>query len=576
MDIRKAENTIRLYLNAVRKQDKLYAPLESIPDEVLTVLVGREDPLFYRHKGFLPRAMLRSFRYSIKNRRPLPGGSTITQQLVKNVLLTNERSIRRKIKEIRIAMGIERSGRITKDEMLELYLNCVRYGLDIYGIADAAAFYFGKTPDKLTLNQALMLCTVAISPFWRRPMENPVIYTKYRNDSLYELAGVSVLTPLEAKSLAHIYNPRRGLDPELQTYQEIYGVSEEEKTPDGLVDYALAQLGAAYWPFTYGQKATLGLLNSIAWKYPGDFSREDYLGDLGGKVFDDAGLIKGYLWSSSSDARPRFDHERNWTAAEIYANSKVKGRVGEGNLRNGSLLYRGDSEDTIDHVGIYSDVKIDHVGIYSEKGVVYHAKDREHGVTAEPFSEEEWTFWSELPEYTAEPFPEVQKVTENSPLITYAALGPYHSGSRSGAITKITPHYMAKDMTIEECGEIFASEKNKASANYGIDSAGRIGIYVEESNCSWASANRDNDDAAITIECANLPDGSLTDACWNSLVELCADICRRNDIKDCSYTGDSSGVLTMHRWFYETDCPGPWLSEQFGRLSKEVNRKLEL
>lgn len=560
-----SENSIRMYLDAVRKQGRLYAPLESIPTEVRDILVGREDPLFYRHKGILPRAMLGAVRYSIKTRKPMPGGSTITQQLVKNLYLSSERSVLRKIREAAIALRIEGQQLLTKDEILELYLNCVRYGPDIYGIADAADFYFGKTPDKLTRNQAVMLSTVAISPFWRRPIEAPFEYMVARNESFYELVAVRALTALEAKSLAHIYNPRRGIDPEIQTFQKIYGISEEEKTPDGLVEYARAQLGAPYWQDAYGQTATLGLLNNMSWKHPGVIKKEEYLGDLGRKVFDDAGLIKGYLWSSSIDARPRYDHERNWTAAEIYANSKTKGRVeGCNTLKNGTLLYRGESED-----------KIDHIGVYSEKGMVYHAKDREHGVVAEPFIKEDWSYWSDLPEYTADPFPEVQAVTDSSPLAIYAALGPNHSGPRTGAITKITPHYMANDLSIEECGAVFAAESNKASTNYGIDSAGRIGIFVEECNCSWASASPDNDNAAITIECANLPDGSLTDACWSALVDLCADICKRHGIKDCSYTGDSSGVLTMHRWFMQTECPGPWLSEQFDRLSQEVNSKLE-
>ena len=73
---------------------------------------------------------------------------------------------------------------------------------------------------------------------------------------------------------------------------------------------------------------------------------------------------------------------------------------------------------------------------------------------------------------------------------------------------------------------------------------------------------------------ANLADGSLTDACWDALVDLCADVCRRNGVADCAYTGGTDGVLTMHRWYQETDCPGPWLSRQFERLSREVNARL--
>ena len=118
-----SENSIRMYLDAVRKQGRLYAPLESIPTEVRDILVGREDPLFYRHKGILPRAMLGAVRYSIKTRKPMPGGSTITQQLVKNLYLSSERSVLRKIREAAIALRIEGQQLLTKDEILELYLN---------------------------------------------------------------------------------------------------------------------------------------------------------------------------------------------------------------------------------------------------------------------------------------------------------------------------------------------------------------------------------------------------------------------------------------------------------------------
>lgn len=162
----------------------------------------------------------------------------------------------------------------------------------------------------------------------------------------------------------------------------------------------------------------------------------------------------------------------------------------------------------------------------------------------------------------------------DSQLVSYVRLSPNHSGARKHPITRITPHYVDGNCTVETLGEVFAPVSRQASSNYGIGSDGRVGMYVEECNRAWTSGSYDNDNRAVTIECANLADGSLTDACWNSLVELCADICRRNGISNCSYTGDTSGVLTMHKWFQSTDCPGPWLSEQFERLSREVNAKL--
>ena len=162
----------------------------------------------------------------------------------------------------------------------------------------------------------------------------------------------------------------------------------------------------------------------------------------------------------------------------------------------------------------------------------------------------------------------------NSPLICYTKLSPNYTVGRKHVIDRITPHYMAGNLSIETCGEVFAPYERRASSNYGIGSDGRIGLYVEEKNRPWTSGSSYNDNRAVTIECANLGDGSLTNACWVSLVNLCADICRRNNIPSLNFTNDDSGNLTMHKWYQNTDCPGPWLSEKFANLAHEVNELL--
>ena len=162
----------------------------------------------------------------------------------------------------------------------------------------------------------------------------------------------------------------------------------------------------------------------------------------------------------------------------------------------------------------------------------------------------------------------------NSQMTEYVRLSPNFSQGRNHKIDRITPHYMGGNCTIEVCGEIFASPSRQASSNYGIDSKGRVGLYVEEKNRPWTSGSSYNDNRAVTIECANLDDGSLTPACWNSLVRLCADICKRNGINKIIYTGDDNGNLTMHKWYQDTDCPGPWLSKRFEQLAREINAML--
>ena len=102
----------------------------------------------------------------------------------------------------------------------------------------------------------------------------------------------------------------------------------------------------------------------------------------------------------------------------------------------------------------------------------------------------------------------------NSALVSYVRLSPNHSGRRKYPITKVTPHYMGGNCSVETCGEIFAPRSRQASSNYGIGSDGRVALYVDEANRSWCSSSSDNDNRAVTIECANLADSSLTDACW--------------------------------------------------------------
>ena len=160
-------------------------------------------------------------------------------------------------------------------------------------------------------------------------------------------------------------------------------------------------------------------------------------------------------------------------------------------------------------------------------------------------------------------------------------LSPNHSNGRTSSVDHITPHYMAGNCTIETCGEIFMPRSRNASSNYGIGSDGRIACYVDEDDRAWTSGSSANDNRAITIECANIGDGSLTDACWNSLIELCVDICKRYGFQGVQYTGSiyhqelGYMLLTMHCWFQNTDCPGPWLVHKFSDLAREVNKRMD-
>lgn len=166
----------------------------------------------------------------------------------------------------------------------------------------------------------------------------------------------------------------------------------------------------------------------------------------------------------------------------------------------------------------------------------------------------------------------------NSPLVDYTQISPNSTNPRNTSIKKITIHHMAGNLTVEECGKQFAAAARKASSNYGIGSDGRVGMYVEEKNRAWSSANKDNDEQAVTIEVANDEIGGkwhVSDKALAKLIELCADICKRNGIKELDFTGNKTGNLTMHKWFIATTCPGPYLESKFPYIAEEVNKILK-
>ncbi len=165
----------------------------------------------------------------------------------------------------------------------------------------------------------------------------------------------------------------------------------------------------------------------------------------------------------------------------------------------------------------------------------------------------------------------------NSRLVNYTRLSPNHSGRRNHKIDTITIHHMAGNLSVETCGSVFAPRSRGASSNYGIDSNGRVGMYVEECNRSWCSSSSANDNRAVTIEVANDQIGGnwhVNDRALAKIIDLCVDICKRNGISRLNYTGDTRGNLTKHCWFASTNCPGPYLGSKFPYIAAEVNKRL--
>lgn len=164
----------------------------------------------------------------------------------------------------------------------------------------------------------------------------------------------------------------------------------------------------------------------------------------------------------------------------------------------------------------------------------------------------------------------------NSKLTTYVKFSPMCTKPRRHKIDTITIHHMAGILTVEQCGEVF--QTRQASTQYGIDRFGHVGLYVDEVNRAWSTSNPENDHRAINIELANstlAPEWKVSDAAIEKCIELCVDICQRNDIKRINFTGDKTGNLTMHKWFYNTNCPGVYLESKFPYIAREINKRLE-
>ena len=157
-----------------------------------------------------------------------------------------------------------------------------------------------------------------------------------------------------------------------------------EKTNSGLIAYAKAQVGKPYWYGCYGQTATKTLLAQKKAQYPSYYTASDFESQIGQRVHDCAGLIKGYLWSSSATATPVYKSAQDLSASGMYAAASVKGKIGTFDKVAGRLLFKGSTASGINHVGVYGG-----------DGYVYEAKGHAYGVIRTAYKASAWTFWAQ-------------------------------------------------------------------------------------------------------------------------------------------------------------------------------------
>lgn len=182
------------------KEYRIFVPIKAIPQFVKEAFIATEDKNFYQHQGIdvtgVARAMLKNL-VNLLQGRSMEGGSTITQQVVKNFLLSSERSIKRKIREALLSYRISQF--LTKDEILELYLNQIYLGKGAYGVAAASLSYFNKSIEELTLSEAAILASLPKAPSRFNPQKNLKRAVIRKNYVLGRMQAENYITESQAK-----------------------------------------------------------------------------------------------------------------------------------------------------------------------------------------------------------------------------------------------------------------------------------------------------------------------------------------------------------------------------------------
>jgi penicillin-binding protein 1B len=182
-------------------EKRRYVPLGSIPPDMVHAVISIEDKRFFEHPGVDPIRAIGAIVTNLRGDKPyLVGGSTLTQQIVKNTFLTPEKTMKRKLQEQFMALVLE--SRYTKDQILELYLNDVTLGqrgpFEIHGVAEAARIFFGKDVNNISLPEAATIAGVIQSPSRLSPFRNPERALERRNLVLREMVGAGYVTKEEA------------------------------------------------------------------------------------------------------------------------------------------------------------------------------------------------------------------------------------------------------------------------------------------------------------------------------------------------------------------------------------------
>ena len=185
----KDENLIEEVNNLDKRN---YVKLENIDKKLINAFISIEDKDFYKHKGINIKRIIGALINDIKTNDFSQGGSTNTQQYVKNIYLKNEKTLKRKFNEALIALNLEL--KYTKDEILEGYLNTIYFDHGIYGVEDACRFYFNKSANNITLGEAAVIASIPKSPSNYSPIKNFENNKSRKNLILQEMLNDGIIT----------------------------------------------------------------------------------------------------------------------------------------------------------------------------------------------------------------------------------------------------------------------------------------------------------------------------------------------------------------------------------------------
>lgn len=204
-----------LYINALEetpldekvaeiREDKNYAKIEELPQIYLNAVIAVEDKRFYEHKGIDPISLGRAIINDIKAMSFVEGGSTITQQLAKNIYFTQKKELTRKVSEAFMAVEIEKS--YDKNKILELYLNTSYFGDGCYTVKEAANHYFDKEPSEMSNYEATLLAGVPNAPSIYAPTKNLDLAHKRQKQVLNKMIECGYITNEEAEKIENEQN----------------------------------------------------------------------------------------------------------------------------------------------------------------------------------------------------------------------------------------------------------------------------------------------------------------------------------------------------------------------------------